>query len=97
MLYHLSLHWTLTRSKLSFFLLSTCTDELISAPNIITFFPNTLPSNNEKVPRASNLIPYPKYLFLLKSVVFLVNLTAPNKEVPNAKSSATVNGYKFIS
>ena len=37
---------TLPRIKISFFLLSICTDELLSVPNIITFLPNPLPSDN---------------------------------------------------
>ena len=40
--------------------------ELISAPNIITFLPNPLLSDNEKLPRASNQIPYPGYSFFFK-------------------------------
>ena len=36
----------LPRIKISFFLLSICTDELISAPKIMKFFP-MLPSVNE--------------------------------------------------
>ena len=38
------------RIKISFFLLSTCTEELISAPKIITFFTSPLPLGNVKVP-----------------------------------------------
>ena len=54
-------------------------DELISAPNVITFFyQNLLPLDNEKLPHASNSIPDPEYLYFSKSA-FLVNLTAPNK------------------
>ena len=34
------------RIKISLFLLSTCTDELITAPEIVTFIP-TLPSGNK--------------------------------------------------
>ena len=47
------------RIKISFFLLSTCSDELIPTPKIIIFLPNPLAT--EKVPRLSNLIPYPEY------------------------------------
>ena len=32
------------RTKISFFLLSTCTNELISTPKIIEFLPNPLPN-----------------------------------------------------
>lgn len=64
--------------------------ELISAPNIITFLPNPLLSDNEKLPRASNQIPYPGYSFFSKSVVFVVNLEVPNKEFPNSNSLPTV-------
>ena len=46
----------LPRIKISFPLLSICTDELISAPNTMTFLP-TLPSGNEYSIRVSNPIP----------------------------------------
>ena len=65
------------RIKISFFLLSTCTEELISTPKIITFLPNPLAT--EKVPCLSNPIPYPEYFYLSIST-FFTNLTAPNKE-----------------
>ena len=67
----------------------------MSAPNIITFFPNPLPLDNEKLPHASNTIPYPEYLYLSKSVVFLVNLTAPNKEFLNVNYLPILNDHKF--
>ena len=53
----------LSRIKMSYFLLSTWTEELISTPKIITFLPN--PSlGNEKDVFVSNPIPYPGYLYL---------------------------------
>ena len=64
---------------MSFFVLSICTAELISAPTIITLLPNPLPSNNEKLPLASNAVPYPENSYLLRSA-FAVNLNVPNKE-----------------
>ena len=63
------------------FLLSTCTEELISTPKIVTFLPNP-PAGKEKVPLTSNKIPYPEYLRLPISA-FFTNLTAPNKEFPS--------------
>ena len=39
------------------FLLQTSTDELISAPNIITFLPNP-PFGNKNIAHPSNEIPY---------------------------------------
>ena len=64
--------------KMSFFLLSSCTEELISTPKIITLQPKpTL--GNQKVPLPSNPIPCPEYLYLSMSP-FLFNLTAPNKQ-----------------
>ena len=42
------------------------------ALNIITFLPNPLPLDNEKLPCESNPVPYPEYLYLSKSA-FLVN------------------------
>ena len=41
------------RIKISFPLLLTCTDELMSAPEIMTFFP-MFPSTNENCERESN-------------------------------------------
>ena len=51
MLYHLIL--VLVRHQKSLFLLSKCTDELISDPKIMTFAP-MLPSANENAERESN-------------------------------------------
>ena len=44
------------RMKISFLLLSICTDELMSTPKIMTFSP-TLPSGNENSERESNTVP----------------------------------------
>ena len=68
----------LTVIRISFFLLLTCTDILISTPNIITSLTILLPSDNEKLSYSSNPIPFPEYLHLSKSS-FLVNLKATNK------------------
>ena len=46
----------LARIKVHFFLLSICTDELISSDKIMTFLP-TLPSGNENSDCRSNPIP----------------------------------------
>ena len=43
----------------------------------MTFLPTPLP--NEKLPRLSNPIPKPEYLYLLISA-FLAKVTAPNKQ-----------------
>ena len=86
----------LPRIKTPCFKLPICRDELISAPNIITFLLNPLPSDNEKLVHASNPISYPEYLCLPKSA-FLVNLAGPNKEFPNAKSLPRLNSCKFTS
>ena len=59
-----------------FFLLSTCTEELICFPKIIALLPNS-PLGCEKAPFSSKQIPYLEYLYFLISA-FLVNLTAPN-------------------
>ena len=63
--------------RISFFLLSTCTEELISTPKSIQFLPNQLPTENP--PFLSNLIAYPEYLYILISL-FLGKLTALNKQ-----------------
>ena len=68
------------RIKISFSLLSTCTEELISTPKIMQFLPNPLP--NEKVPILSDPIPFPEYIYLSIST-FLVRLTAPNEQFSN--------------
>ena len=44
------------RIKISFHLISICTDELISAPKIMTFLPTT-PSVSENYERESNPMP----------------------------------------
>ena len=66
------------RNEISFFLVINCAEELISTPKVIIFWAN-LPLRNKKVPRESDLILHPEYLFLSISV-FFVNLTAPNKQ-----------------
>ena len=50
----------------------------------ITFLPQ-LPSDNESHERALNLILKRLYLYLPGSL-FLVNFTAPNKQLPSVKS-----------
>ena len=47
----------LLRIKISFFLLSACTKELLPTLNNIACLPNPLPSENEKVTGISNSIP----------------------------------------
>ena len=66
------------RIKISFFLLSTCTEELISTPKTITLQPNPL-LGNVKVLLLSNPILYKKYLYSSVSAI-LIDLTAPNKQ-----------------
>ena len=63
--------------EISFFLLSICTEELISTLKIIQFVPNPLLTEN--FPFLSNPMPYPEYLYLPMSG-FLVNLTTLNKQ-----------------
>ena len=72
------------RINISFPLLSTRTDEPISAPKIMTFFPK-LPSVNKNSERESNPMSLPVYLYLSRSA-FLVSFKDPNKQLPNAKS-----------
>ena len=59
-------------------LLLACTELLIPAPKITTFWPNPQ-LGCEKVLLESNPIPYPEYLYLSISV-FFVNLTATNRQ-----------------
>ena len=63
-------------------LLSIFVDELISTPKIITFLP-VPPLGCKKNPFLSNPMSYLEYLHLSISV-FLVNVTAPNKQFSNA-------------
>ena len=58
-------------------LLLTCVELLKSAPKIITFTP-FVPSACKKLPFESKPMPYPEYLYLLISAIFVI-LTAPNK------------------
>ena len=51
------------RIKISLFLLSTCTDDLMSTPKIMTFFP-MLPSVNENSEQESSPKPQPLYFIL---------------------------------
>ena len=60
------------------FLLLACTELLRSAPKFITFTPY-VPFECKKLLFESKQIPYPEYLYLLMSLIF-VNLIAPNKE-----------------
>ena len=63
--------------KISFFLVSTCQQELLSTLNIITCLPNLAPPNNEKNEHELNSIPFEEYEYLSGSA-FSVNLTALN-------------------
>ena len=63
-----------------FLSLSTCTEEFVSTPKIITFLTNSLPT--EKVPYLSNPKLYPEYL-LLSILAFFTNLTSAKKEFSN--------------
>ena len=59
-------------------MLSIFADEMLSTPEIITFL--LVPPPYEKNPCLSNPIPYPEYLYLPKSTIF-VKLTAPDKQL----------------
>ena len=76
----------LSRIKVSLFLLSICTDELISVPKIMTFYPmlssvNKILNENEIICCSCYL---DQYLYLSRSA-FLVNFTDPNKQLCNVK------------
>ena len=86
----------LRRIMISFFLLAIRTDELISAPNVITFLPTLLPFDSENLPRALNPVPQPECFYLLGSS-FLANLIAPDKEIPITKMAPRIYGHKIIS
>ena len=75
MWYHVTLG-PLPKIKISIFLLSICTDELISAPNIIMLSPNPLPKISTRI--KSNII---ARIFILSESAFPVKLTAQNKNV----------------
>ena len=80
----------LTKIKI-LFLLSTCTEELMSTQKIITFLSNPIPGN-EKLSCLSNPISQPEYLYLSISV-FLAKLTAPNKNFPVLDNCLRENYY----
>ena len=50
----------LTRIKIYFFLLSACTEKLLSTPNIIAFLPIQSPLETEELPHVSIPILYPE-------------------------------------
>ena len=63
---------------------------------LLRFLPNPLPSGNEKLPLASNPIPYPKYLYLSKSA-FLVNSKHPlytTTNLPNRQYEYSLSFYE---
>ena len=72
------------RIKISFPVLSKCTDELISAPKIMIFLP-MLQAGTENSERVSNPMSKLLYFYLSEST-FLVGLTDQNKQLPNVKS-----------
>ena len=51
--------WLLSKTKISFFLLPICTDELLSTPKIITFLPQSK-FESEKSKLGSNPTSYPE-------------------------------------
>ena len=55
------------------FLLSTCTEELMFTPKIITFLPN--PEATENVPLLSNRIPSRKSVLINSSIFYKFNCT----------------------
>ena len=72
--------------KISFFLLSKWTHELISTPNIITFYQSYYNFFSKIQFQVSNSMLKPLYLYLSGSI-FLTNLAGPNKELFNRKST----------
>ena len=78
-----------------FFLLSICTDELISTPKIMTFLPQWK-FESEKSESKSNPLSLPLYTYLSGSA-FLINLRPPNKQSFKAKSEFNTCGHIFNS
>ena len=72
--------------KISLFLLSKWTHELISTPNIITFYQSYYNFFSKIQFQVSNSMLKPLYLYLSGSI-FLTNLAGPNKELFNRKST----------
>ena len=66
-----------------------CTDELIPAPEIKTFY-YMLPSANESSATESNSMLWLLYLYLSRAT-FLVSFIDPNKQLPNTKYE-----FKFL-
>ena len=73
-----------------FTLLLVYTEQLRSAPKIITFLPSP-PLESEKLPLKSNPIPYPEYLYLSTSV-FFVNSIAANRQFSKTILEVLVSG-----
>ena len=80
--------------SLFLFLLSICTDELVSAPKLLTFF-HMLPSVNKNSERESNPMPYPVCLYLSGSA-FLVSFTDPSKQLFNRNNSVLFESSFFL-
>ena len=78
-----------SRIKISFSLLLTCTDELISGPKIMKFF-SMLPLGNKNSERPSNSMVQPLSLYLSSSA-FLATFTDLNKQLTDVKSV-----FKFL-
>ena len=89
MWYHLILVLVLHQELRYLFLLSICTDELISAPKLMTVFP-MLPSVNKNSEGESDPMLQPLYLYLSVSA-FSVSFTDQYKEIFNIKSV-----FKFL-
>ena len=81
------------RIKISLFLISICTDELISDSEIMIYFPMLLSLNTNSV-RESNSISYLLYSYLSRSK-FLVSLTDPYKHLFNVKSVIKFFNHEF--
>ena len=74
-------------------LLLACAELLKPAQKLITFLPYP-PLGCAKLPLESNPIPYPEYFYLSISV-FLVNLSAPNRQFCKVTLESLVVGINL--
>ena len=74
-------------------------DELLSTPKILTFLLKLLPLLNEKDEHASKIQYHNHYTLiylLLFTIIFLVNLKAPNKQFPTVNSVLRSNSQCYF-
>ena len=90
-----------TKNQNIFLFIIICRCEVISAPNITMFLLKPLPSDYEKLPRASNPMLFDARWSLIRIRTFikisiLVTLTPQNKQFLNVKSALSIYNHNNI-